>query len=258
MDSEVQSKSSKTSKNAKNKLTTLYKKIEKRNKSIKNNIGGENEGVAPQNKEESPPNEKNIVQDPFKSINSRLTRHRNDLDRFNGIIIRMGNALTDTKQEVTTLDDFNTLSEGITLMKDQIEDINTKLDDIVKKTDERTEKDTSEQKDKAVNVVKQLRNMKKDLENTNTKVVEMENRNAEQSKTIESLEDAINTLRKEVKKKRRAKEWIETPKMEDMVKQASEKSKPALEEVNTQPGSEKDEVQAELGTLEDAPPKNNT
>jgi len=253
MDSEVQSNSSRTNKSAKNKLTKLYNKIENRSQNIKNKIGGTNDVEKMQKKEEALPikdkdTDKDKVSDPLKAINERLTRHRRDLDQFNGIILRMRNVWKDTKQEISTLDDYNTLSKAVTLMKEQIEGIEKKIDD----------NNNNEEKDKVV------QDLKTELEQTNKQVAEIEQRH---SKTIASLQEAITDLRKKESRRKKRKEWVETPKMEDIVKQASTKApvskdntpdKPetGLEEATSHPGKEQQEdVQEELGTLADIPPK---
>ena len=163
----------------------------------------------------------------------------------------MRNVWKDTKQEISTLDDYNTLSEAVALMKEQIEDMETKIDD----------NNNNEEKDKVV------QDLKTELEMTNKKVAEIEQRNSENNKSIASLQEAITDLRKKESKRKKRKEWLETPKMEDMVKQASTKAsvpkentpdKPetGLEEANSHPGKEQQEdVQEELGTLADIPPK---
>ena len=259
MDSEVQSNSSRTNKSAKNKLTKLYNKIENRSQNIKHKIGGTNDVEKTPNKEEALPikdkdKDKDTIKDPLKSINERLTRHRMDLDRFNGIIVRMGNVWKDTKQEISTLDDYNTLSEAITLMKEQIEGMDKKFDEI-------------EEKDKVVQESEQVQDLKAELEKTNKQVAEIEQRNFESTKIIASLQESILELRKkETKRKKRGlKEWVETPKMEDIVKQASVKTSISKENTPDKPGNDveayaprkeqQEEVQEELGTVHDIPPK---
>jgi len=248
MDSEVQTNSTRTSKNAKK----LYYNIENRNQKIKHKIGGTNEGEELPSEVEALPKvdtkekERQKVSDAFKTMNERLKRHRIALDRVDGIIVKMGNALTDTKQEVSTVDDSN--NDTITLMKKQIQSMEKKFDDIFK------------QKVEVVQDSEQVLNLKTELEKTNIKVAEIEKRNSE----IEALQEAMLNIhvrkKEESKKKRRSQQWVDTPKIEDYVKQGNAKS-PVTPEILSEeesPAKEQqddEEVQEELGTLDDIPPK---
>ena len=248
MDSEVQTNSTRTSKNAKK----LYYNIENRNQKIKHKIGGTNEGEELPSEVEALPKvdtkekERQKVSDAFKTMNERLKRHRIALDRVDGIIVKMGNALTDTKQEVSTVDDSN--NDTIALMKKQIQSMEKKFDDIFK------------QKEEVVQDSEQVLNLKTELEKTNIKVAEIEKRNSE----IEALQEAMLNIhvrkKEESKKKRRSQQWVDTPKIEDYVKQGNAKS-PVTPEILSEeesPAKEQqddEEVQEELGTLDDIPPK---
>ena len=251
MDSEVQTNSTRTSKNAKK----LYYNIENRNQKIKHKVGGTNEGEELPSEVEALPKvdtkekERQKVSDAFKTMNERLKRHRIALDRVDGIIVKMGNALTDTKQEVSTVDDSN--NDTIALMKKQIQSMEKKFDDI-------------KQKEEVVQDSEQVLNLKTELEKTNIKVAEIEKRNSE----IEALQEAMLNIhvrkKEESKKKRRSQQWVDTPKIEDYVKQGNAKStkspveKPEILSEEESPAKEQqddEEVQEELGTLDDIPPK---
>ena len=243
MDSEVQSNASATSKNSSKKLTSLYNQIEKRSKGAE-----EVKASKKQSKEDLQP------------IFEKLKRHRNELDRFNGMLQRMGTALLQNDSR-TTVEDYSSLSEAILLMKEQSQTLIDKVSgtesdqhSIIKRLDAiEATKDHTRQEAPSVSD-----DMQQKLGILEQKVQEM---SAIESK-VEILEKIIEEWREMFKKKAKkvAKSWIETPTLEDSIKAGQTEDEkevsmgipPAIEQNSSKPNDShnREEVQQEIGTVD--------
>ena len=254
MDSEVQSNASSTSKRSSKKLTSLYKQIEKRSKATVNKVAGAVDVQSSQrlsNEQES----KNL-----QPILDKLKRHRNELDKFNGVLQRMSTVMQQQNGS-SSIEDNDTISEAILLMKEQSQITITRIADLESAKNTITERLDAIETTKDVKKIEESAksdSMHQEINKLKLKVQEM---SAIESK-VDNMENTIAEWTEKFKKraKKKSEAWIETPTLENSIKASqTEQEKgnslavpPAIEQDSSKPNDShnREEVQQEIGTVD--------
>jgi len=257
MDSEVQSNASSTGKRSSKKLTSLYKQIEKRSKATVNRVGGTVDVESGQRLSNE------LERKNLQPILDKLKRHRNELDRFNGVLHRMSTAMQQQNSS-SSIEDNDTISEAILLMKEQSQTTITRIADL------ESAQNTITGRIDAIETTVDLRKaeesaksdaMQQEIDKLELKVLGMSGMESKVEKMENTIAEWTEMFKKKAKKRTEA--WIETPTLEDSIKASQTEPEkghslgvpPAIEQNSSNTSKPNDshnreEVQQEIGTVD--------